>query len=518
MIEKSKTEYGDFQTPRGLADAVVSLLRLAGISPTVMVEPTCGLGNFIVATREGFPRVSQIYAYDINKDYVTPLRRSLNHSNGIQYQINRQDFFTFDWKEFFTGLAGEVLVLGNPPWVTNAALGAMGGENLPKKTNFQNHIGFAAKTGKANFDISEWILIKLLESLNNKLGCLAMLCKTATARKVLRHAWLNRFNIRQTTIHLIDAAEHFGVSVDACLLLVHTGVPDPAQTAAVYSDLTFNDKLTTFGLVGKNLVADIYEYDRLKDLDGLPYYTWRSGIKHDASAIMELKKDGDILLNGIGERVEIEPTHLYPLLKSSDLANGRLTPQRYVLVPQRKPGDDTKAISITSPKTWAYLSRHADILARRRSIIYQKRAQFSIFGVGDYTFMPWKVAISGLYKNYHFEVVGMHERKAIVFDDTCYFIPCHSRQEADFLGQLLNSDLTMRFLRTLVFSDAKRPITIDVLNRINLNRVAEILGLEDAAYEYLRDASLVEKNQGLLVFEQQAKYHTKAPRKSRVVK
>mgnify|MGYP006991333775 CR=1 FL=1 len=50
-----------------------------------------------------------------------------------------------DWEEFFSDKSGHVLVIGNPPWVTNSALGALGGNNLPEKTNFQRLGGFAAK-------------------------------------------------------------------------------------------------------------------------------------------------------------------------------------------------------------------------------------------------------------------------------------------------------------------------------------------------------------------------------------
>lgn len=514
-LPKGTIEYGDFQTPRVLADAVVTLLCDAGISPSVIVEPTCGLGSFVLAATGGFHSVRQVFAYDIKADYVSALRKTLGHANGVRCQVAQQDFFTFNWEEFFAAFRGGILVLGNPPWVTNAALGALGSDNLPKKTNFQNHSGFAAKTGKANFDISEWMLIKLLEALGCQHGCVAMLCKTATARKVLRHGWVNRFRISQASIHLIDASAHFGASVNACLLIVHTGVPNLSPTAVVYSNLSFDHKVTTLGLQGKELVADIDEYGRLRDLDGLAYYTWRSGVKHDAASVMEFKKEGTTFINGFGERVELEPTYIFPLLKSSDLANGRLAPQRYVLVTQRSPGDDTAAILKTAPNTWSYLLRHADVLDRRQSIIYQKRSRFSVFGVGDYTFSPWKVAISGFYKNCRFQVVGTHRKKPMVLDDTCYFIPCNSEQEASFACHLLNSDPAKRFLHALVFFDAKRPVTIDVLNRIDLKRVAERLGLEREARTYLRDAASFEGHQGLLVFEEQTGYRTKASSRCR---
>jgi len=513
MIKKIKMEYGDFQTPHGLADTVAVFLRDSGILPDVIVEPTCGQGSFAVAANGVFRKARQIFAFDINADYISALRKQVRDSTKEHWHVEQQDFFTFDWKEFFAPFRGEILVLGNPPWVTNAALGVIGSANLPAKTNFQNHVGFAAKTGKANFDISEWMLIKLLEALDRQRGCLAMLCKTATARKVLRHGWLNRFNIGRASLHLIDAAKHFGVSVDACLLIVHTGVPDLLPTAGVYSDLTFDHKLTTFGLVGRDLVADVDEYNRLRDLDGVAYYTWRSGVKHDAASVMEFRKTDDTLANGLDEQVKLEQTYLFPLLKSSDIANDRLIPQRYVLITQRKPGDDTATIRKTAPKTWAYLLQHADALDRRQSIIYKKRPRFSVFGVGDYTFAPWKVAISGLYKNCRFVVVGKYKNKPVALDDTCYSIACGTEQEAAFVCHLLNSDVTKRFLHSLVFFDAKRPIIIDVLNRIDLKRVAERIGLETDARNYLRDAAMIEKHQGLLVFEEQQKYRAKRSKK-----
>jgi hypothetical protein len=507
---EGKVEYGDFQTPRGLADSIVRFLRETGVSPSVVVEPTCGLGNFVLAATECFSSVRHVFAYDIRFDYISALREILGKAKGIHYRVAQQDFFTFNWKEFFSAFREEVLVIGNPPWVTNAALGVLGSDNLPEKTNFQNRSGFAAKTGKSNFDISEWMLIKLLESLDGKRGCVAMLCKTAVARKALRHGWVNRLNIGRATVHLIDPCAHFGVSVSACLLIVHTGVSSTDLTAGVYSDLTFNNKLTTFGLVGRELVADIDEYNRLRDLDGIAYYRWRSGVKHDAVSVMEFRKEDSIFVNGGGERVELEQTYIYPLLKSSDLANGRLTPQRYILVTQCRPGDDTEDISEAAPKTWYYLLRHASVLDRRQSIIYRRRPRFSIFGVGDYTFSPWKVAISGLYKNCRFEVAGEYQNKPVILDDTCYFIPCSSKEEASFACLLLNSEPAKRFLRALVFRDAKRPVTIDVLNRIDLKRVAEKLGLESDAREYLRDAALFEGRQRLLVFERRERYKTKA--------
>src|SRR5262249_33802840 len=149
---------------------------------------------------------------------------------------------------------------------------------------------------------------------------------------------------------------------------------------------------------------------------------------------------------GLGELVELEDEYLFPMLKSSELANGRFgDPVRWMLVPQRVVGDDTRAIQERAPRTWAYLLRHSEALDRRGSSVYRKRPRFSVFGVGDYTFAPWKVCISGFYKQLKFVAVGTSEGKPIVLDDTGYFVPCGSEREARLIAWLLNSDVSREF-------------------------------------------------------------------------
>ena len=257
---------------------------------------------------------------------------------------------------------------------------------------------------------------------------------------------------------------YFGVSVDACLFLTHTGKSDAAERATIYEGLSFATPVQTFGIVNGEMVSDVAAYQDLADLDGIEYRKWRSGVKHDAARVMELEPTSDGYLNDLNEHVELESDYVFPLLKSSDLANGRLTPQRSILVTQTQVSDDTELIRSTAPKTWKYLMEHADVLDSRGSSIYAKRgAIFAVFGVGPYTFSPWKVAISALHKKLKFRVVGHMADKPILVDDTCYFFPCESEEEAEFFASILNSDVALRFLHSLVFFDSKRAVTIDAL-------------------------------------------------------
>ena len=183
----------------------------------------------------------------------------------------------------------------------------------------------------------------------------------------------------------------------------------------------------------------------------------------------------DEYVNGRGEVVHLEPDFLYPMLKSSELAKGA-PPSRYMLVTQRRIGENTTVLRDKAPSTWRYLGSHASAFDARSSSIYRNRPRFSVFGVGDYSFAPWKVAISGLYKRIAFRAIGPHAGKPVVFDDTCYFLPCGSAEDAERLASLLNSDQARGFFRAFVFWDAKRPITAGLLATLDLDALASAVG------------------------------------------
>jgi hypothetical protein len=389
--------------------------------------------------------------------------------------LKQQDFFSADWPAIL-GASGaqKLLVLGNPPWVTNSALGSLGSLNLPAKANFQGLRGLDAKTGKANFDIAEWMLIRLVESLAPE-ASIAMLCKTMTARKVLRHFWKTEGGLADAALFLIDANAHFGAAVDACLFYAN-GRRTKKKTARVFADLSTKRRLSEFGLVDGYLVSDVEVYEAYRDIDGGSPYQWRSGIKHDASKVMEFALSNGHYTNGLDEKVELESEFIYPLLKSSDLGNGRVEPRRFVLITQKRIGDPTASIREIAPRTWKYLEKHSKQLSARKSTIYDNRPPFSIFGIGDYSFSPWKIAISGLYKTLRFAVVPPFRGRPVMVDDTCYFVACSSRLEASLICDLLNSDPCQQFLSSLSFQDSKRPVTTEILRRISLAGIAKRLG------------------------------------------
>lgn len=475
MIKKvQQREYGDFQTPFLLAEAIVTLLRYSGIRPQAILEPTCGKGAFLLAAINAFPEVTHLVGVEINKQYVHELEQRISSFKQSQViEVMRGDFFNFDWQKLLCELPDPVLIIGNPPWVTNSELGRLMSVNLPQKSNVQGHCGYEAITGKSNFDVSEWMILQHLHWLKGRQGTIALLCKTSVARKILLHIWKQQLSVSATKIFLIDAQKHFNVSVDACLFVIDLSTESTSFECAVFSD--FNSEVTQIiGYHNGTVLANVEAYQKWSHLDGLDqFYTWRSGIKHDCSKVMELERDGNGYRNGFGEWFQLEDQYIYPLLKSSDIGAKEVSyGRKYLLVTQTHTGEETSIIKKLAPKTWAYLQKYSNLLAKRASSIYLNRPSYSIFGVGDYTFSPWKVAISGFYKNLRFQLIEPFHGKPAVLDDTTYFLSCWSKIEAMFILNILNSKPATAFLESMIFWADKRPITIDILKHLNLHALS----------------------------------------------
>lgn len=469
-LRQAQIEYGDFQTPFELAKRVCEKLGELGVSPETIIEPTCGVGAFVEASALVFPSAEKIIGVEVNQIYLDELEnRKKRFNKNERIHLLQGDFFEFNWKSLIPD-KGSLLIIGNFPWVTNSRQGTIGGENLPAKVNFQNRSGFDAMTGKSNFDISEWMLIQASNWLRNQHGYIAMLVKTSVARKFLNHLHTERICLSRSAIYGIDARKHFNVSVEACLLFCEFDSQSHNYDYDVYESLD-SKKGQRVGHRNGITVRDLDTFERLSKYYGNGKTKWRSGVKHDCSDVMELQKVGEAYVNGLGEVVEIESTYLYPLLKGSDVANNRVDKtNRYVLVTQKTVGEPTSPIKKLAPQTWAYLENHAKYLDERKSRIYQDNPRFSIFGVGSYTFAPYKIAICGLYKKLDFRLVHLIEGKPVIFDDTVYFLSFNTEQEAKKTFGILSSNSVKDFYSALIFWDEKRPIKSSVLNSLNLQQ------------------------------------------------
>ena len=470
-------DLGDFQTPPALAAAVLDRLGRSGRRWARVLEPTCGRGNFLAALLALDPPPREILGVEVQAGHLADARLvALGAPDSVRVGLTRASIFEIDLKGKALGWteAGPLLVVGNPPWVTNSALGVLGSGNRPDRVNVNGARGLDAMTGASNFDIAEAVWIKLLTDLAHERPTIALLCKTSVARNVLEHARRKGLPVAGSSVIRLDAKAWFGASVEACLLCVTLGTEATERALdriPVFADLDAREPDSAMGFVRGRLVADLDAYAPFAIADGLCPLDWRQGVKHDAADVMEVTPDKatDGFLNKRGEPVEIEPEHLFPLLKGTDLSRpAPVVPTRRVIVTQRFLGDDTGWLRDGSPRLWAYLRANADAFARRKSSIYRGRPEFAIFGVGPYSFSPWKVAVSGLHKRPVFQALGPHEGRPVMLDDTGYFLACRSPEEAALAAALLNGPEALGLLRALAFPGAKRPVTKASLQRIDL--------------------------------------------------
>jgi len=476
LNEPDRAEYGDFQTNADLANKVTLHLASKGISPEIVIEPTCGKGNFIIASLRTFKSIRKIFGVEIYKPYVWETKFSIMdyflsnpNDNKPQISIAHCNVFDFDFKDIAKkNLTNNVLVIGNPPWVTNSKLGSLNSTNLPKKTNFKNHSGLDAMTGKGNFDIAEYITLTMIETFQCMKGYLLLLVKNSVIKNIVFDQNKNRYKISSIEKHCIDSKKEFNVSVEAALFCCElNSLPTFDCTEFnFYNNLSSQHK---FGWLSDKFVSNIETYIHTKEIDGECPFTWRQGLKHDCSSVMELDKVNGNYINGLNEEVKLEDGLVYGILKSSDLKNTVINQTRkFTIVTQKKVGQETKYIKTEYPETYHYLMQHQTRFDARKSSIYNNKPLFSIFGIGDYSFKPYKVAISGLYKTFHFTLILPQDNKPVMLDDTCYLIGFDKIEFAVYSLILLNSEKTVQFLQSVTFPDAKRTFTKDVLMRIDL--------------------------------------------------
>lgn len=480
-----RREYGDWQTPPSFAEKVCRRVRsvLDG-RPSVVVEPTCGAGNFLRSALVF--DAPQYIGVEISPDHFARCGKTVQDG---RVELFNGDIFAFDLRSRVAD-PSRALVIGNPPWATTSALGALGSSNLPKKANFKNLKGLEAVTGSGGFDICEAVILKAAREFGGTDAVIAMLCKAATARSVFKELKRAGASFSFFEMWEFDAGAVFGVDAAACVLVLKLS-KSPATV-----DQCHVRPLDDPDAQGRLLRWEGGELRRewgpsVPDLRGGCCLRWRQGVKHDCARVMELALSGGSLVNGFGETVRIEGDYVYPLAKGGAFKAPVLRGfSKRVIVTQKTINEDTSTIASAAPRTWAYLNRHKALLDGRRSAVYRKAPPFAMFGVGEYSYAPFKVGIGGLNKKPFFSLLADEGGRPVMADDTCYFI-CFQTFEAAYVALLvLDSPPVLEFLSSLAFEDSKRPFskrTLDLLSfrkafpRLDLGRLRETeraLGLE----------------------------------------
>ena len=469
-----KREFGDYQTPFDFAEKVCIYLKdYRHINPSAIVEPTCGVGNFLKSSL--IFNANEYYGIEINPEYCDICRDSIKNKN---VKIINSDFFSFSSKSLIQDKR-QILVIGNPPWVTNSTLSVLDSNNLPIKANFKGLKGIDAITGSSNFDICEYIILQLITEYRNTNTVIAMLCKTSVARNIFKELKRNYINFSSCDIFEFDAEKVFGINASACLLVVQLSENTISSDVCNVHDFEYPDTLKSqFGYANGQFYSHL-DIDT-ENFDGHCCFEWRQGIKHDCSKIMELTMQNGTFQNGQKEIVHIEDDIVFPLIKSSMFKAPIIHNfSKYVIVTQKKAREETRHLEHELPKTWKYLNDNIELFEKRKSSIYRDAPLFSMFGVGDYSYSKFKVGVSGFYKQPFFSMLYSDDEKPVMTDDTSYFL-CFDSYDMSYVAMLLlNSAKVKDFLTSIAFLDAKRPYTKKVLERIDFNKIVDTLTIDE---------------------------------------
>jgi hypothetical protein len=458
--------FGDFQTPPELASKVWEAVDCSDLD--VLIEPTVGQGVFLDTVPAALQRLPWV-AYDIHTDYVRTAR-AVASRRGLNARIECRDAFSLRDGDVSHDVAGKtVLAIGNPPWVTNSAQGGASSANVPSKVNLFGLRGLDAMTGKANFDIAEAILLFVLSALSAADEVrFAFLIKRSVAMKMAKDL-LGVPGVVAAAFSRIEANKWFGVSVEAGLFELTFRQSSVGSTDRLLLAERLGGPVTgAAGMVDGVFAGDLSRYAKARAVEATDgaRLIWRQGIKHDVAKVLELKLVPGGLMNGFDDLVDVEDEVLCPFFKSSDVAAGRPSRRRFPLY-QHDLSGPIEALARRWPKLAVYLESFRDRFSARGSSIYRGKPDFMLFGVGPYTLAPFKVAVSGFYKEPRFTLLAPDESgRPPLVDDTCYTLPFWTEEEASEMTRYLNSVAVQNFLASVADTTAKRPYTKDLLGRI----------------------------------------------------
>ena len=417
-----------------------------------------------------------------------------------------------------TGVEGSAdVLLGNPPWIPWERLPGAQKRRLREgpieRLGLFDHEGAAARLGHANDDLSLPFAWTCIDRYLADGGVAGLVLKRdhlrGPAGRLLRSGRVGTRPLAVEHVHDFAAVDPFdGVDAAAALYLFRVGSADfdsesdsgsvsPAASGSGMSSATHSgtpgtvdaetpgatgpegepspgstiweptDRPADFGSLSglRSTLARTetalrpvdpaaeaspwHRTDAAVDALGECAYRIRHGLKDDAKAVFS-----------VDERVleAVESTHVYPYLRSKHVVKWGLFGHDRFLVPQRQAGEDNECeLAREAPATYDYLERHRDRLEARGSSWFDAGPFYSLFGLGPYTWAPYKVVWCRLGFKPHFAVVSTRDdpvlgEKPVVPGDHCMFVACDDATEAHYLCGLLNSTPYQRCLHDLAGS------------------------------------------------------------------
>jgi len=221
-----------------------------------------------------------------------------------------------------------------------------------------------------------------------------------------------------------------------------------------YPDPSTNDPTDVWILVRKGEKP-------IKTLQTSNSYEVRHGVVNDLNSVFFIKildkVNGNLLIENVqigkkkvrNVKTKIEKDLIYPIIKPRHIKKWIIKGYYYIIIPHKKHGRNNESeLRINYPKTYKYLFSFKRELLKRASRWFKggDKPFYSLFGIGDYTFKPFKVVWSSIGYLPAFAVADKVDdkyigKKEIIPDNTISYIPFDSENEAYYICGILNSEL-----------------------------------------------------------------------------
>jgi hypothetical protein len=402
-------------------------------------------------------------------------------------------------------------IVGNPPWVNWEALPAEYREKTKQlwtEHGLFQHQGYDALLGKSKDDLSILITYVVLERYLRRGGTLAFIITQSIFQTTGAGRGFRSFQLGDgTPIQVLQVEDlscikpFSGAKNRTAMVLLRKGmrtcypVPyiywqrQPGFPAPREHDSLIKVKRQTQRLA---LVAKPYlptdnaspwltitpgVLPVIEKLQGKSYYQAREGVNTGGAngvfyfEVLARGKDGKkLLVRNItsgnkrsvpAQEAWLESDLIYPVLRGRNISPWRGVPEEWILLTHQE-GKKLQAIppeelASDYPNTFAYLESFAPILYQRRTQVVRKLMEkgfyYSLFGIGDYTFTPFKVVWHRIGTKIKAAVVGSldvmpPQQGLIIPNDSTVFVPFTQAEEAYYFCALLNSAPAQLIVRT----------------------------------------------------------------------
>lgn len=237
---------------------------------------------------------------------------------------------------------------------------------------------------------------------------------------------------------------------------------------------------------------------KLKNITNKSEYTAYEGVNNGGASgvywikILQKLPNGDILienLHKVGKKkvektqARIEPDLIYPLIKSRNVKKWNLKKDyTYCIMaqdPKKRIGYSEKYLKRNYPKTHGYLYKFKEILLKRalyKKYFNKKSAPFyTMFGIGEYTFAPYKVVWNQMGTNLKAVVTASVKdvyigERVIIPEHVLAFVPFENELEAHYLCAIMNSSIVNFLIQSYSVKGSKSFAPPDILEFLNLKK------------------------------------------------